>query len=270
MTRISHRWPWLATAAMLACSSALANVTFYSREGFDGKAYTARSAVQNLSAYGLNDKASSAIVNGERWEVCESGGFRGHCVILRPGNYPSLAAMGLNNAVSSVRPVARSVRFDDGRYAPAPLVVQDFRRQSNERLYQAPVVSVRAVLGSPQERCWVEREQISRDRDGANVPGAIAGAVIGGILGHQVGRGTGAKDIATVGGAVAGAAIGSQVGNDRPVGTHSVQHCRTVPGSAAPAYWDVIYSFRGLQHHVQMTSPPGQSVTVNRHGEPRA
>jgi len=39
---------------------------------------------------------------------------------------------------------------------------------------------------------------------------------------------------------------------------------------ARPAYWDVVYNFRGQQHRVQMTSPPGQTVTVNGAGEPRA
>ena len=269
MTRPLFRSALLAAATLLLSGAALANVTFYQRDGFEGRAYTTRAAVGNLAVYGLNDRASSAIVNGERWEVCEDNGYRGRCVILRPGNYSSLAAMGLNNQVSSVRPIARNVRVDDHRYAPPPVVVQDFRRRGQERLYEAQVVSVRAVLGPPEQRCWVERQQYVRERRDANVPGAIAGAVIGGILGHQVGNG---RDIATVGGAVAGAAIGSQVGagDGRPVNTQQVQHCQNVPGSATPAYWDVIYNFRGQQHHVQMTTPPGYTVRVNQRGEPRA
>jgi hypothetical protein len=32
----------------------------------------------------------------------------------------------------------------------------------------------------------------------------------------------------------------------------------------------VTYNFRGREHHVQMTSPPGNKVSVNEQGEPRA
>ena len=41
------------------------------------------------------------------------------------------------------------------------------------------------------------------------------------------------------------------------------------PGQARPAYWDVTYNFRGVEHRMQMTKPPGATVTVNERGEPR-
>ncbi|MCU0940940.1 MAG: glycine zipper 2TM domain-containing protein, partial [Hydrogenophaga sp.] len=99
-------------------------------------------------------------------------------------------------------------------------------------------------------------------------PGAIAGALIGGILGHKVGDGSG-QDIATVGGVVAGAALGSQVGRAGASSTQDVQRCENIPGGAQAAWWDVSYSFRGRDHRVQMTSPPGRTVIVNSEGEPR-
>jgi uncharacterized protein YcfJ len=117
----------------------------------------------------------------------------------------------------------------------------------------------------------MEREQVSQERGDASVPGGIVGAVIGGILGHQVGGGTG-RDIATVGGVVAGAAIGANLGRDnggRQVVTQNVQRCADRPDSGRPDYWDVTYTFRGLEHRMQMTAPPGPTVTVNRRGEPR-
>jgi uncharacterized protein YcfJ len=43
-----------------------------------------------------------------------------------------------------------------------------------------------------------------------------------------------------------------------------------VPSQAKPDYWDVTYTFRGQEHHVQMVTPPGRTITVNRLGEPRA
>ena len=208
----------------------------------------------------------------DRWEVCENAGFGGRCVVLRPGRYPSLAAMGLNDRVSSVRDVSRDARIDDYRYAPAPVAGRDYRRRNNERLYEANVTSVRAVLGTPEQRCWVEQEQIPQDQRNVNVPAAIAGAVIGGILGHQVGGGSG-KDIATIAGVVGGAAVGANIGrggSGQQVATQDVQRCDRVPSQARPDYWDVTYSFRGQDYRMQMTRPPGSTVTVNDQGEPRA
>ncbi len=149
--------------------------------------------------------------------------------------------------------------------------VYDPRRRNNERLFEADVTSVRAVVGPPEQRCWVERQEVAQDSNNSNVPGAIAGALIGGILGHQVGGGTG-KDLATVGGAIAGGAIGAQAGrNGQAPATRSqnVQRCREVPSQARPALWDVSYTFRGQEHRVQMTTPPAATITVNRLGEPR-
>jgi len=147
----------------------------------------------------------------------------------------------------------------------------EYRRRPNERMFEAPVTSVRAVVGPPEQRCWVECEQVMQEERGrASVPGGIAGALIGGILGHQVGGGSG-RDIATVGGVVAGAAIGANVGrgSTQQVSTQDVQRCATTPSQRRPEFWDVTYDFRGQEHRVQMTAPPGATITVNRRGEPR-
>ncbi len=249
----------------------IAQVTFYEGDGFQGGTFTTSKQVGNLQRFGFNDRASSVVVVGERWEVCQDSQFRGRCVILRPGNYASLAAMGLNDRISSVRAVSLNERIDERRYAPAPVAAPDYRRRNNERLYEANVTSVRAVVGPPDQRCWVEREQVAAQNSEANVPGAIAGALIGGILGHQVGGGFG-KDVATAGGLVAGAAIGANVGRDSngtQTTTRDVRRCENVPSQARPQYWDVTYTFRGQESRVQMTRPPGATITVNEQGEPR-
>lgn len=147
---------------------------------------------------------------------------------------------------------------------------RDYRRAPDERLYEAKVLSARAVMIADGQRCWIEREEVPSTRSSANVPGALAGAVIGGILGHQIGGGSG-KDLATVGGVVAGAAIGSQVGqpSQNSPTTQDVQRCSPSGGRDRVDYWDVTYEFRGVLHHVQLTDRPGPSVTVNAQGEPR-
>ena len=99
-------------------------------------------------------------------------------------------------------------------------------------------------------------------------PAAIAGAIIGGILGHQVGGGRG-RDVATAGGAVAGAAIGANVGRGDQSYGQDVQRCENVQGQMTPDYWDVTYNFRGVEHRVQMSGPPGPTLTVDDNGDPR-
>jgi uncharacterized protein YcfJ len=249
----------------------IGQVDFYENESFQGRSFTTQAAVEDLRRGGYNDRASSAVVTGERWEVCDDAGYRGRCVLLRPGQYPSLQAMGLNDRISSVRNVAGDERVDERRYAPAPLVSTDYRRRDSEPLYQAEITSVRAVVDDAGRRCWVEREQVQQDRSGANVPGALLGAVIGGILGHQVGGGTG-RDVATGVGVVAGAAIGGNTGRgSAPAATtQDVQRCSEATREARPTYYDVSYRFRGQDFKVQLAAPPGATITVNGQGEPRA
>lgn len=243
--------------------TAAAQVTFYQQENFGGPSFSTSQGVQNFQTQNFNDRASSVLVTSGQWEVCEDARFGGRCAILREGRYPSLAAVGLNNRISSTRLVSNE--------APNAAVAPDYRQRNNERLYEATVTSTRAVVGTPEQRCWVEKEQIAQNQNNANVPAAIAGALVGGILGHQVGGGTG-KDLATVGGAIAGAAVGNNMGrnNTEQAATRDVQRCENVNGQARPQYWDVTYNFRGVDHRVQMTTPPGPSVTVNEQGEPRA
>src|SRR5258708_702763 len=75
------------------------------------------------------------------------------------------------------------------RLAAAARVAYDYRGRDNEPLYEAPVISARAVVGPPQQQCWVERQIVETGSPGINVPGAVVGGVIGGILGHQIGSG---------------------------------------------------------------------------------
>ena len=242
-----------------------AEITLFGRENFEGRSFATQQPVRNLERHDFNDRASSAIVRGGRFEICQGRGFEGPCRVLRPGQYPSLAAMGVNDAITSVRPVARQARLEERRFAPPPPVAYDYRRRGDERLFEAEVVAVRAVYGQREQRCWVERESVPGGE--ANAGGAIAGAIIGGILGHQVGSGRG-NDAATAAGAIAGAAIGSNYGGTTY--SRDVQRCSRPQVSGPPQYWDVTYRFRGVDRYVQMTRPPGPTITVNRDGEPRA
>ncbi len=260
----------LGTSAFIFATQAAAQITLYEGEGFRGRAFTTGNPVSNFERNGFNNRASSVVVDRGRWEVCEDARFEGRCVVLRHGSYDSLRKLGMENRISSVRPVNGRGRYDNE--APAPLVAPnyEYRQRPNERVFQAPVTSVHAVVGPPEQRCWVERQQVAAEsgRGDPNVGGAMAGAIIGGILGHQVGSGRG-NNVATVGGAVAGAAIGANVGRDNG-GTYErdVRRCETT-ASGPPEYWDVTYNFRSVEHRVKMSAPPGRTIAVNRNGEPR-
>jgi uncharacterized protein YcfJ len=159
-------------------------------------------------------------------------------------------------------------------YLPAPVAPYDYQRRYNERTYEAKVTSVRAAVGPPEQRCWVEHDQVVQDEHHSNAPGAIVGALIGGILGHQVGGGRGGsgKGLVTAGGAIAGAVVGANISrdhNERQASTHDVRHCANTARYARPEYWDVTCDFQGQEHRIQITGRPGSTVTVNQRGEPR-
>jgi uncharacterized protein YcfJ len=257
-------------AALVLATQAAAQITFYEGEGFRGRAFSTDKQVWNFERSGFNDRASSVVVDRGRWEVCEDARFEGRCVVLRRGSYDSLRALGMDNRISSVRPVKPGARYENE--APEPLAAPnyEYRQRPSERIYEAPVTSAHAVVGPPEQRCWIERQQVVEGRrDEPNVGGAVLGGIIGGVLGHQVGAGRG-RDAATAGGAVAGAAIGANAGRGEGAVTYdrNVQRCATAP-SGPPQYWDVTYNFRGIEHRVQMSAPPGPTIAVNGNGEPR-
>ncbi|TAG79151.1 MAG: glycine zipper 2TM domain-containing protein, partial [Betaproteobacteria bacterium] len=202
-----------AVAALPTIGQPAPSVSLFTEDGFRGRVVTVNTPVHNLRAFRLNDSVSSLVIERGRWQVCDDADYLGRCVVLRPGSYPNLYNVGLNDRVSSIRPVGRNMRIDpasESRGETAP--VYRYYRRENERLFDARVVDVRAVYSTPQERCWLESSGTtsyeSQSGNGPNVGGAVLGTIIGGVLGHQVGGGRG-RDVATAGGAVAGAVIGS-------------------------------------------------------------
>ncbi len=255
-----------AVSALGLATLACAQVTFYEHENFHGRAVAVNRPVNDFQRFGFSDRASSAIVERGRWVVCQDVRFQGTCVVLRRGSYASLAGMSMNDRVSSARPLNNRRHMDYETPEPIAVPAYEYRRRPSERTFQAPVTSVRVVVGPPSERCWIEREQVATGNNA--VGGTIAGALIGGILGHQVGGGTG-KDLATAGGAVAGGMIGNNMGrNNEQTSERQVRRCQTT-ASTTPEYWDVSYNFRGVEHRTQMTKAPGPTIEVTSQGQPR-
>ena len=90
-------------AACLAANVAGAQIVLYENDNYDGRTFRASDSVSNLNDTGFNDRASSVVVRGGRWQICDNAYFGGRCETLGPGEYPSLRSMGMNDKVSSVR-----------------------------------------------------------------------------------------------------------------------------------------------------------------------
>jgi len=221
----------IAVCTLVLGSQAMAQIVLYEGEGYRGRSVVINKDLRNLDRRGLGDKASSIVVERGRWEVCEQPRFQGRCAVLRRGNYPNLRGTGLEENISSIRRANERRRYDNEPQAAAGDDYK-YRRRANERTSEVPVTSVRAIMGPPNQRCWVERQAAPAPAD----PGA---AFIAGILGYQIGP-----------------------------APQNVQRCTTVQG--APVHYEVTYNFRGSPRTVQMAAPPANNrVIVNARGEPR-
>jgi len=103
----------LATAALLlAAAGARADLVLYQDDDFRGRSLATGQSVRNLADEGFNDRVSSVMIRSGNWLLCTDADFKGQCVTLGPGRYPSLRPMGLNDSVSSLREADRR----DGRW----------------------------------------------------------------------------------------------------------------------------------------------------------
>jgi hypothetical protein len=94
-----------AAVAAAAATAGAQDITLYQGENFSGQRYSSSQSVEDLSRVGFNDLALSVSIRGGSWQLCSDSHYRGQCATLRAGDYPSLRAMGLGNAVSSIREV---------------------------------------------------------------------------------------------------------------------------------------------------------------------
>ena len=99
-----------AAGAGLGALPAAAEIVLYGRENFEGRSLQVQGPNGDLRSQNFNDRASSAVVVGRAYEVCDDVGFGGRCMVLRPGRYPHLSSMGLSDSISSVRPSAAPIR----------------------------------------------------------------------------------------------------------------------------------------------------------------
>ena len=75
----------------------------------------------------VDKRASSVVIENGTWVLCSGEDYSGHCVSLEPGRYASLQALGLEDAVSSVR---RRDPADVGIYSEAGATAQAARLEA--------------------------------------------------------------------------------------------------------------------------------------------
>jgi Beta/Gamma crystallin len=114
----------LAIASLALAGQVWAQVTIYEWDNFQGRSFNADKQLADLDNSGFNQRAASMVVQGNRWEACEEARFGGRCMVLRPGAYTSLNAMGLSGRMASLREIPANARVYDNQYAAAPVPSQ--------------------------------------------------------------------------------------------------------------------------------------------------
>jgi hypothetical protein len=94
----------LFVANALFASSALgADLTLYADDDYQGRALGVVIDERTLSVLNFDKRASSVVVENNAWILCTGEEYSGQCITLEPGRYASLQALGLDNAITSVR-----------------------------------------------------------------------------------------------------------------------------------------------------------------------
>lgn len=77
-------------------------ITLYKHAHFTGKSRTFETDVPDLNPYAFGNQASSIVVQGGVWQLCDRPNYRGYCVTV-DRNQSNLWALGFNDRAESVR-----------------------------------------------------------------------------------------------------------------------------------------------------------------------
>ena len=91
-----------AGAIAQAGREAAVSVMLYAGDQYAGASRGIDAPQPDLKA-SLNREASSAVIASGHWDLCSEADFKGTCVTLGPGKYPSLGSYGLERGASSLR-----------------------------------------------------------------------------------------------------------------------------------------------------------------------
>lgn len=123
----------IAAVALLAVGAVAgiargADFQIYTHPHFTGAEITLKGETPDLSGLQhFHDQAASLVVTG-RWQVCTEPGFRGECVVLGPGRYPTLGAP-IYKRIASVRPMGAAVAEAERQRAQERSAYEEARRE---------------------------------------------------------------------------------------------------------------------------------------------
>lgn len=80
----------IASIASVAGLASAAGLTLYTQPGFAGHNLSLNGDTASLASSGIQDQASSAVVDRGRWQVCTQPNFEGDCMTLGEGRYDRL------------------------------------------------------------------------------------------------------------------------------------------------------------------------------------
>ena len=93
----------LLSATLFASNAIGADLTLYADDDYQGRALGVVIDERQLGVLNFDKRASSVVVENSAWILCTGEEYTGQCITLEPGRYASLQALGLDNAVTSVR-----------------------------------------------------------------------------------------------------------------------------------------------------------------------
>jgi len=145
----------LGFAFCAATAATAADIQIFTAPHFTGAEITLRGETPDVSGLGsFHEQAASLVLNG-RWEVRTQAEYRGDCVVLGHGRYPTLAAP-LFYRIGSVRPLDAVIAEQQQQRREERVALEESRREQMRREDEMRREQVRR----DEE---IRREQLRRD-----------------------------------------------------------------------------------------------------------
>lgn len=142
-------------ALCAATAAGAADIQIFTAPHFTGAEITLRGETPDVSGLGsFHEQAASLVLNG-RWEVCTQPEYRGDCVVLGPGRYPTLAAP-IHHRIGSLRPLGAVIAEQQQQRREERVALEESRREQLRREEEMR----REQLRREDE---MRREQLRRD-----------------------------------------------------------------------------------------------------------
>ena len=103
MNTAIFRVGFLLGGSLLVHGVSAADLTLYTEDDYQGRALGVVIDERQLGVRNFEKRASSVVIDNGAWVLCSDEDFAGRCITLEPGRYPSLQALGIDNAITSVR-----------------------------------------------------------------------------------------------------------------------------------------------------------------------